>query len=903
MGLAWLAGLSVSAQTWDAKQQFSTTQNPTSVWKYGWSTALSGPITAYPNYLLSAGAGSEEWTDYSIAQDNAPHVSYYPGTTAYQDLPPQSLNIHPGPANQFSHCQWTAPAAGNYKIQASFTALDYGTPHGYLLINGTDMGDSLLPEDIQKSFNFASVALNAGDTVDVVAGVGTDNTYYNDEAAFTFTVTAVAPLPSGAYDAKAQFSSSQNPGGPWSYGWSTNLAGPMTVYPDYLLSAGAGSEEWTDYSIAQDNTPHVSYYPGTTPYQDLPPQSLNIHPGPSNQFSRCRWTAPTSGTYSVQSSFTALDIGVPHGYLLINGTDEGDSLLPQGVEEDFNVASVVLAAGDTVEAVAGVGTDNVYYNDESAFTLTIIPITVATIPPPPPPPSAWTYDARTQFSTTQNPGTYWRYGWSTALAGPVTTYPNYFLSPGAGAEEWTDNSIVQDNCPHVSYYANTVPYEYLPPQSMNIQAGPENQFSHCVWTAPTSGTYNIGASFTALDYGEPHGYILKNGQTIGNSLLPLDAEEDFVFNSMVLKAGDTIDLVAGVGYDGNYYNDESAFTFGIDAVDTGTNSQSSNGLVVPGGYGGIFQPIAGSGIAGGALTLEVNQHAAFSGLLDWGGARLSLTGSFTAAGTYSQIFHVAGQPLIDLALKFDTSGNLSGIVTQNDTSYSFTGGLDSPAGHIAGYYTFVIAPGASATGTPAGNGIGYATVSPAGMVSVVGQLADGKPLSASAPVTSGTVVNLYADPYGNPGGGISGTLTFANVPSLSDCSGTLSWTRPPDKSASYYHGGFSTSVTFTADTFNPVIPGLNGDTVYITATGADLLGGRTYSVNVHSGGGFAPYSGFAPGIMLSISPLFFDSFSGSLLDSKTGKWVPFNGLLQPKSRTGGALLFSAGQSGAVDIRY
>lgn len=701
------------------------------------------------------------------------------------------------------------------------------------------------------------------------------------------------------WDAKQQFSTTQNPGGPWSYGWSTALGGAVTLYPNYTVIPPSECQQWEDDSIIQNECPHVTYYPGTTQYSYLPPQSMLMQAGPENQFSNCIWTAPTSGTYNIQASFTALDIGAPHGYLLINGTDAGDSILPYQIQKNFNIPSVVLAAGDTVQVVAGVGSDNAYFNDESEFTFTI---TATNAPPPPPPPVA-TYDAKADFSTSRNPGGPWSYGWSTALAGHVTLYPNFTVIPPSECQQWEDDSIIQNECPHVTYYPGLVPYSYLPPQSLCIQAGPENQFSHCTWTAPTSGTYNIAASFTALDIGNPHGYLLKNRQIMGDSLLPLGVEKDFAFNSVVLNAGDTIDLVAGVGPDDAYFNDESNFTFAVDVVDTGTGSQPSNGVVVPGRYSGIFQPSAGSGVAGGSLTLNVNRHLAFSGVLDWDGTRLPIAGYFSKTGTYSHIFRVPGRSMIDVVLSFDASGNLGGSVTQNGVSYTLLTAPDSIQGPAAGDYTFAIIPGAPASGTPAGNGLGYMYVSPAGMVTLIGTLADGKPLSAAIPVTSGTLVNLYADPYGNPGSGISGSLTFADIPGVSDCSGTLSWTREPDTSASYYHGGFSTSVTFTATAVNPLITGLSGDTVSVAASGADLTVTKSYSVTLHGGVGILPYIGSAPGITLSISPLLSDYFSGSVLDSTTGKWVPYSGFLQPKSRTGAGLFFSSGESGAVDISY
>jgi hypothetical protein len=104
-------------------------------------------------------------------------------------IPAHAMTIHPGPANQFSHCVWKAPAAGRYDIEASFTPLSTGGPHAYMLKNGVSIGDSLLPAGTPWSCSFKSMQLAAGDTIDAVVGVGNNGGYFNDLTQFSFTVT------------------------------------------------------------------------------------------------------------------------------------------------------------------------------------------------------------------------------------------------------------------------------------------------------------------------------------------------------------------------------------------------------------------------------------------------------------------------------------------------------------------------------------------------------------------------------------------------------------------------------------------------------------------------------------------------------------------------------------------
>jgi hypothetical protein len=391
--LAWFGfgAVSASGQTWDAKADFSAAQNPSGSWSYGWSTELAGPLTIFPNYL--ANGGGEEWVDYSILQSAAPNLIYNTSSINFIALiPPLALSMHPGPGNQFTHCRWTAAESGTYNIQGSFTPVDYGGPHGYILKNGTSIGDSLLTEGVEKDYSFNSVVLAAGDTIEAVGGVGADDVFYNDQTDFSLTITKVTIPPPTVYDAKADFSTTLNPSGPWSYGWSTELAGPLTLFPNYLVFQGG--DKWQDDSILQSGCPNLVYNPSSTTFTGLiPPLALSMHPGPGNQFTHCRWTAAESGTYNIQGSFTPVDYGGPHGYILKNGTSLGDSILTEGVEKDYILNSVVMAAGDTIEAVVGVGADDVFYNDQTDFSLTITPIATGTgtVPPPVGPAVAGSY--------------------------------------------------------------------------------------------------------------------------------------------------------------------------------------------------------------------------------------------------------------------------------------------------------------------------------------------------------------------------------------------------------------------------------------------------------------------------------------------------------------------------------
>jgi hypothetical protein len=176
-------------QTYDAKTDFSFTQNPNGAWSYGWSATLGGQLHLYGSPVLTS--GFELWQDPTITSLNDPNLGYNPRDTQFQYFPPQSMIMHPGPQNQFSNCVWTAPAAGVYNIQAVFTAIWTGGPHGYLLKNGVAVNDGALTQDNPWSVTLSSVSLAAGDTIDAAVGVGASGVFFNDNTDFSLTITRV----------------------------------------------------------------------------------------------------------------------------------------------------------------------------------------------------------------------------------------------------------------------------------------------------------------------------------------------------------------------------------------------------------------------------------------------------------------------------------------------------------------------------------------------------------------------------------------------------------------------------------------------------------------------------------------------------------------------------------------
>ncbi|NQU10766.1 glycoside hydrolase family 2, partial [bacterium] len=146
-----------------------------------------------------------------------------------------------------------------------------------------------------------------------------------------------------------------------------------------------------------------------------PAGHLALHPGPLNEFSVVRWTAPAAGEVHVSAAFTGLaarattDVHVLHdGHVLFDGLlNLGDA--PNEVR--FN-KTVSVEQGGTLDFVVGSG------NAQCGADTTGLSLTIKT--------DDTTHDATADFSADANPGGVWSYGRMTPAASPkASTFAVY----------------------------------------------------------------------------------------------------------------------------------------------------------------------------------------------------------------------------------------------------------------------------------------------------------------------------------------------------------------------------------------------------------------------------------------------------------------------------------------------
>jgi hypothetical protein len=175
----------------------------------------------------------------------------------------------------------------------------------------------------------------------------------------------VLPLPSRAnvWDLAADFSPTQNPTGPWSYGWRVAPDQPLILYTDHGTRCGAPGELETWVHYIEDWCPNVTRNPHGygVPCDEMvyPPHKVVFHPGPAQQ---CvvRWTAPADQSVTVTADFTSIDSGSKIVYVYVDGTQVYTATLSGvGPTGDYT-ATISVHAGEQVECA--VSPISFYYN-------------------------------------------------------------------------------------------------------------------------------------------------------------------------------------------------------------------------------------------------------------------------------------------------------------------------------------------------------------------------------------------------------------------------------------------------------------------------------------------------------------------------------------------------------------
>lgn len=189
-----------------------------------------------------------------------------------------------------------------------------------------------------------------------------------------------------ANDPGREFSITKNPNGVWSYGYTSTLGGPFTLYSATKLNfyEEQGWDNWYSPEANWCDTPYASRGIVGRETQQLanslivPRESLELHPSCTNDYAVVRWTAPVSGKYELHGNFFGMQTACGGTSTDVHIRWNSDTSLFDGgvyglAQQRFAFVDLdeQVLAGDTIDFAVGFGDDGNYWCDSTALQLKI----------------------------------------------------------------------------------------------------------------------------------------------------------------------------------------------------------------------------------------------------------------------------------------------------------------------------------------------------------------------------------------------------------------------------------------------------------------------------------------------------------------------------------------------------
>lgn len=356
---------------------------------------------------------------------------------------------------------------------------------------------------------------------------------------------SIENYPSDTWDLKSNFDSSNNKNGPWFFGYKEEISGFFKVFPFKSINA----DDVFVWANARDTRP-PSIWRNTlsrSAYRILSGK-VSFHPGPHGEYTTIRWQAPFSGEINICGCFGEGDRGYVDVYILKNNKILF-SELNTGVDKPFNL-NINVNKGDYIDFEAGMSSDGHSY-DNTLLDVKITKILLSSVGDN----NTWSLPA--DFESVNNSDTQWFFGYKEDLESPFKCFLSRHVSNITnGVPAWYDNMGTEN--PGV--WKNTISSKRfgVTPSHIGIHPGPDGELAVVRWVSPFTGEINICVFFGSGDSG--HGgasghvdtYIVKNNEVLFHKLNTSDDESfDLTIN---INKGDNIDFQAGMGSDGNGYD-------------------------------------------------------------------------------------------------------------------------------------------------------------------------------------------------------------------------------------------------------------------------------------------------------------------------------------------------------------
>jgi hypothetical protein len=192
-------------------------------------------------------------------------------------------------------------------------------------------------------------------------------------------ILSAVPATAQTFDPAVDFSTSANPSGVWSYGWTQTLGSSFIL--DAIRENNSGLDFWEGSIVGDPRTlfPYVVHNGtdstiavfGTV---SVAAGQLGLHPGPGGEYSVVRWTAPAPGSYSVTAAFRGIDFGptTTDVHVLQNGVSLFDGAVSALGSGPTYVGVQSISTGDTIDFVVGYGANQTYFNDSTGLAASIV---------------------------------------------------------------------------------------------------------------------------------------------------------------------------------------------------------------------------------------------------------------------------------------------------------------------------------------------------------------------------------------------------------------------------------------------------------------------------------------------------------------------------------------------------
>lgn len=184
------------------------------------------------------------------------------------------------------------------------------------------------------------------------------------------------------HDAAVDFSTTLNPNGVWSFGYSTTLGGAFNLYTNN--GASGGLDYWSMNAGGPAGLPGAFHNPTGTTITGATAEAhggqLIMHPGSLGEYAIARFTAQFSGMHVFFTTFTGEDFVYPTTtdvHVLINGgaiySGAINTFHGTAGTSLFGSYSVFLNTGDTIDAAVGYGTApfSDYFGDSTGLAFRV----------------------------------------------------------------------------------------------------------------------------------------------------------------------------------------------------------------------------------------------------------------------------------------------------------------------------------------------------------------------------------------------------------------------------------------------------------------------------------------------------------------------------------------------------